>query len=155
MTVTEGPMRFALTLCLIVSVTACGGSSTTPTAISVGAANATNIAGTWNGTIASTNNPTVQLKMVLTQSSADVTGTWDSTSVSWSGQISGAVHGASFDGQFKFSGTASDGTVCTGTANVAGPISASTMTWTSSTGVVGGSCPAPLPVGLKIDVQHQ
>lgn len=146
-------MRLALTLCLIVSVAACGGSSTAPTKVSTDTT--TSIAGTWSGTIASNNNPTVQVKMVLTQSAADVTGTWDSTSVSWSGQISGAVRGTSFDGQFKFSGTAVDGTVCTGMANVTGPVSASTMTWTSTTGVVGGSCPAPLPVGLKIDLQHQ
>jgi hypothetical protein len=146
-------MRLALMVCLVVSVAACGGSSTAPSAVA--ANTTTNIAGTWNGTIASTNNATFQLGMVLTQSGADVTGTWDSTSVSWAGQISGTVRGASFDGQLKFSGTAVDGTVCTGTANVAGPVSGSTMTWTSSTGVVGGSCPAPLPVGLKIDVQHQ
>jgi hypothetical protein len=146
-------MRLTLIVCLVVSVAACGGNSTAPSAVSTNTT--TNIAGTWNGTIASTNNATAQLRMVLTQSAADVTGSWDSTSVSWAGQISGAVHGASFDGQLKFSGTTLDGTVCTGTANVAGPVSGSTMTWTSSTGVVGGSCPAPLPVGLKIDVQHQ
>ena len=147
-------MRLALIVCLVVSVAACSGNSTAPTAVSAGTTT-TNIAGTWNGTIASTNNATAQLRMVLTQSGANVTGTWDSTSVSWAGQISGAVNGASFDGQFKFSGTAAGGTVCTGTAIVAGPVSTSTMTWTSPSGVVGGSCPAPLPVGLKIDVQHQ
>jgi hypothetical protein len=146
-------MRLALMVCLAASTAACAGNSTAPSAASAGTT--TNIAGTWNGTIASTNNATAQLRMVLTQSGADVTGTWDSTSVSWAGQISGAVKGASFDGQFKFSGTTLDGTVCTGTATVAGPVSGSTMTWTSSSGVVGGSCPASLPVGLKIDVQHQ
>jgi hypothetical protein len=146
-------MRLVLMVWLAVSVAACGGNSTAPSAVSIGAT--TNIAGTWNGTIASTNNATAQLRMVLTQSGANVTGTWDSTSVSWAGQISGTVNGASFDGQLKFSGTTLDGTVCTGTANVAGPVSLSTMTWTSASGVVGGSCPASLPVGLKIDVQHQ
>jgi hypothetical protein len=29
------------------------------------------------------------------------------------------------------------------------------MSLTSASGVVGGSCPAPLPIDLKIDVQHQ
>jgi hypothetical protein len=38
---------------------------------------------------------------------------------------------------------------------VVGPAAASTMTLTSASGVVGGSCPAPLPTGLKIDVQRQ
>jgi len=146
-------MRIALILCFVVSVAACGSNSTAPSAVSAGTT--TNIGGTWNGTIVSSNNETAQFRMVLTQSGSDVTGTWDSTSVSWSGQISGAVDGASFDGQFKFSGTAADGTVCTGTASVSGTVSASTMTWTSPSGVVGGSCPAPLPVGLKIDAQRQ
>jgi hypothetical protein len=146
-------MRVALIVCVVVSVAGCGGNSTAPSAVSVGTA--TNIAGAWNGTIASSNNASAQFRMDLTQSGSDVTGTWNSTSVSWSGQIVGVINQASFDGQFKFSGTAAGGTVCTGTANVAGPVSGSTMTWTSPSGVVGGSCPAPLPIGLKIDVQRQ
>src|SRR5467141_3034746 len=112
----EETMRVAWILCFMVSVAACGGNSTAPSAVSAGTA--TNIAGTWNGTIVSSNNATAQVRMVLTQSGSDITGTWDSTSVSWAGQISGAVNGASFDGQFKFSGTAAGGTVCTGTAIV-------------------------------------
>lgn len=145
-------MRLALIVCLVVSVAACA-NSTAPSAVSAGTT--TNIAGTWNGTIASTSNPTLQFGMVLAQSGADVTGTWDSTSVSWAGQIRGTVNGASFSGQLTFSGTTLTGIVCTGTATVAGSVSGSTMTWTSASGVVGGSCPVSLPVGLKIDVQHQ
>jgi hypothetical protein len=146
-------MRVALFVCFVASVSACGGNSLAPSAVSSGTG--VSIAGTWNGTIVSSNNTTAQFRMVLTQSGSDVTGSWDSTSVSWAGQISGVVSGSSFDGQLKFSGTAADGTVCTGTANVAGPATASTITWTSASGVVGGSCPAPLPTGLKIDVQRQ
>jgi hypothetical protein len=116
---------------------------------------AMNIAGTWTGTMASSNNDTAQVTMVLAQSGSDITGSWNSTSVSWAGQISGAVSGSSFDGQFKFSGQAADGTVCTGTAKVAGGVTASTLTWTSASGVVGATCPAPLPSGLKIDAQRQ
>jgi hypothetical protein len=145
-------MRLALIVCLVVSTAACA-SSTAPSAVSNGST--TNIAGTWNGTIASTGNPTLQLGMVLAQSGADVTGTWDSTSVSWAGKISGTVNGASFNGQLTFSGTTLTNVVCTGTATVAGSVSGTTMTWTSASGVVGGSCPVSLPVGLKIDVQHQ
>ena len=145
-------MRLALIVCLAMSVAACA-NSTAPSASSAGTT--TNIAGTWNGTIASTGNPTLQFGTVLAQSGADVTGTWDSTSVSWAGQIRGTVNGASFGGQLTFSGTTLTGIVCTGTATtVAGSVSGSTMTWTSASGVVGGSCPVSLPVGLKIDVQH-
>jgi hypothetical protein len=146
-------MRVALIVCLVASVSACGGNSLAPTGASAGTS--MSIAGTWNGTIVSSNNATAQVKMVLTQSGSTVTGSWDSTSVSWSGQITGTMTGSSFDGQFKFSGTASGGTVCTGTANVVGPATASTLTWTSASGVVGGLCPAPLPTGLTIDVQRQ
>jgi hypothetical protein len=145
-------MRLALIVCLVVSVAACA-NSTAPSAVSAGTT--ANIAGTWNGTIASTGNPTLQFGMVLAQSGADVTGTWDSTSVSWAGKISGTVNGASFNGQLTFSGTTLTGVVCTGTAAVAGSGSGSTMTWTSASGVVGGSCPVSLPAGLKIDVQRQ
>jgi hypothetical protein len=145
-------MRLAVIVCFVVSAAACA-NSTAPSAVSAGST--TNIAGTWNGTIASTGNPTLQLGMVLAQSGADVTGTWDSTSVSWAGKISGTVNGASFNGQLTFSGTTLSGVVCTGTAAVTGSVSGTTMTWTSASGVVGGSCPVSLPVGLKIDVQHQ
>jgi len=146
-------MRVALIVLFAVSIAACGSNATAPSAVSVGTP--VNIAGTWNGTIASSNNASAQVGMVLTQSGSAVTGTWTSTSVAWSGQISGTVSGASFDGQFRFSGTTADGTVCTGTANIVGPVSTSTMTWTSTSGVIGVSCPAPLPIGLRIDVQRQ
>ena len=146
-------MRLALIVCLVVSVSACSGNSTGPTSAS--GDNAVNIAGAWNGTIVSSNNETMQVKMVLTQSGTQVSGTWDSSTVRWSGDISGAVSGSKFDGQFKFSGMASDSTMCTGTATVTGAATDSTMTWTSANGVVGGACPAPLPIGLRIEVQRQ
>ena len=51
--------------------------------------------------------PTAQVRLVLTQSGSDVSGSSDRRP--WAGgQISGAVSGFSFRGQFKFSGTASD-----------------------------------------------
>ena len=146
-------MRIALLVCVVACVSACGGSSVSPSDASGGAA--TNIAGTWNGTVVSSNNPDEQLTMVLTQSGSDVNGTWQSTSVGWDGQISGTVSSSSFAGKFSFSGTVSNGTVCTGSADMVGSAAISTMSWTSASGVVGGSCPAPLPVGLKIDLQKQ
>jgi len=146
-------MRIALLVCVVACVSACGGNSVSPSGASGSAA--TNIAGTWNGTVVSSNNSDQQLTMVLTQSGSDVSGNWNSTSVNWNGQVSGTVNSSTFSGKITFSGTASNGTVCTGTADVAGPATTSTMSWTSANGVVGGSCPAPLPVGLKIDLQKQ
>jgi hypothetical protein len=147
-------MRVALIVCLVVSVSACSGSPAEPTALSSGTT-AMNIAGTWDGTIVSSNNATVQVKMVLTQSGSAVSGTWDSSSVAWSGEVAGTISGSTVNGQFKFSGTAANGTVCTGTAAVAGSATSTTLTLTSADGVVGGACPAPLPVALRIDVQRQ
>ena len=146
-------MRFALIVCLIGATAACRGSSAAPTPVSVDTT--TNIAGNWNGTISSSNNATMQIGMALTQSGADVSGTWNSTSVRWEGQFSGAVRGSSVDGQFMFTGMAADGTLCRGAATVTGTATASTMTLTSASGVVGPACPAPLPIGLTIDVRRQ
>ena len=87
-------MRVALVVFVVTCVSACGGSSVAPSEVSSG--QATNIAGTWNGTMVSSNNATAQVRMMLTQSGSDVSGTWDSTSVSWEGQISGAVSGSLF-----------------------------------------------------------
>jgi len=147
-------MRILLIVCLVVCAAACSGNSTSPTPASLGTA-AMNIAGTWDGTIVSSNNETAQVRMVLTQSGPDVSGTWSSSSMSWAGEVSGRVSGKTFDGQFKFSGTAANGTVCTGAATVTGPATDSTLSWSSANGVVGGACPAPLPVGLRIDAQRQ
>ena len=147
-------MRILLIVCLVVCAAACSGNSTSPTAVSSGTTEMS-IAGTWDGTFVSSNNETAEIRMVLTQSGSDVSGTWDSSSVAWSGDVTGKVSGSTFNGQFKFSGTAFNGTVCTGAATVTGPATSSTLTLTSANGVVGGACPAPLPVDLRIDAQRQ
>ena len=75
-------------------------------------------AGTWNRTVVSSNNQTAQVKMDSLNpgpTSADL----EFDVVSWNGQISGTVSASSFSGRFKFSGTALEGTVCTGTATIA------------------------------------
>jgi len=146
-------MRVALIVCLIVGAAACGGSSVAPSSLSSGTT--ASVAGNWNGTIASSNNDTADVDIALTQSGSDVRGTWKSTTVLWTGDVSGAVGGSTFNGQFTFSGTASNGTVCSGTATVAGAVTASTMTLTSASGVVGAACPAPLPTGITIDLRRQ
>lgn len=92
--------------------------------------------------------------MDLTQTGNSITGTWDGSTLMWSGQITGTVAAASFNGQITFRGTAANNTVCTGTATVSGTASQSALSWTSNTGVVGGSCPAPLPVGIRLDLHR-
>ena len=145
--------RNAFILAAIVLVSACGSSATAPTSTSTTPAN---IAGTWTGTVASSNNQTVQYRMVLAQSSSAVSGTWDASSLTWQGTVAGTISGSSFAGQMTFTGTADDGTVCNGNASVSGATGSSSMSWTSETGVVSNTtCPAALPVGIKSDVQKQ
>jgi hypothetical protein len=102
----------------------------------------------------STNNPTESITMQLTQSSGTVTGTWRGATVAWSGQVSGTLSGGSFSGQLTFSGVALDGNTCTGTASVSGSASNSALSWTSGAGVVGGSCPSPLPAGIAVNMNR-
>jgi hypothetical protein len=146
-------MRLAVILAVTVGCAACAGTSTAPSAVSAGTT--TNVAGTWDGTIASSNNSTEQVRLLLTQSGSDVRGTWASTSVSWSGQVTATLNGSTVDGQVTFAGTASNGTVCNGSAAVTGTASETAMTLTSAVGVVGAVCPAPLPAGITIDVRRQ
>jgi hypothetical protein len=146
-------MRFAVILALTVGCAACAGTSTAPSSVSAGTT--TNVAGTWGGTIASANNSTEQVTLLLTQSGSDVRGTWASTSVSWSGQVTATLNGSALDGQVTFAGNVSNGTVCNGSAAITGTANDATMRLTSAAGVVGAACPAPLPVGITIDVRRQ
>jgi hypothetical protein len=146
-------MRLAMILAVTVGCAACAGASTAPSSVSAGTT--MNVAGTWNGTIASSNNDTEQVRLLLTQTGADIVGTWASTSVSWSGQVTATVNSSTIDGTVTFAGTAANGAVCNGTATVTGTASETAMTLTSAAGVIGAACPAPLPTGITIDVHRQ
>ena len=146
-------MRLVLIVCAAVGLAACSAGSTAPSSVSAGTT--LSLAGTWSGTLASSNNDTEPITIVVTQSGSDVRGTWQGMSVSWTGNVTGSVDASTFDGQFTFSGTAANGTVCTGTAAVTGPATSSSMTLTSAAGVVGAACPAPLPLAITIDVRRQ
>jgi len=141
-------------LCLIAS--ACSNSPTEPGSASLGTS--PDISGAWTGTFASSNNVTESMTVDLSKSGSQITGTWRSTTVDWNGQVTGTVSGSSFNGQMTFNGRALDETICTGTAAVVGSAkteaSSTTLSWTSPAGVVGGSCPAPLPINVVIDLHR-
>lgn len=140
--------------CVIVFVwlvtSACNGSTTGPSSTGT----VRDISGAWIGTLTSSNNPTEQIVMNLSQSAARIEGTWRGELVNWTGQVTGDVIGSSFSGQMTFRGTASDQTVCTGTASIAGSASATSMSWSSTNGFVGDPCPAPRPVAIRIDLRR-
>jgi hypothetical protein len=146
-------MRVALLAAVVAAATACGGSTVAPGAVS--ASTTISVAGSWSGTLASSNNATVQVGMTLTQSGAEVQGSWQSSTVSWSGDVIVAVSGSAVNGTFTFAGTTSSGEQCSGTAAVSGNASDSTLTLTSPNGVVGPPCPARLPVGIAIELRRQ
>ena len=114
----------------------------------------TDISGAWSGTLTSTNNPMVQLGLNISQTGSTITGTWSSTSVTWSGEVTGTMNGSSLSGRLTFSGTTASNSVCTGTANLSGTASATSLSLTSATGVTGPTCAAPLPVGIQIDLHR-
>jgi hypothetical protein len=151
-------MRRLFVICALVAGSACS-SPSGPSSVG----SATDISGAWSGTFASSNNPTMQMDMTVTQNGGTISGTWTSSSVTWSGQITGTMDGSSFNGQLAFSGMAANGTTCTGSANVSGSAGTSSgsgsagtssLSLTSATGVTGATCPAPLPVGIQIDLHR-
>lgn len=145
------PLERATLLVLVcVVLSACSDSATGPSS----AGSVVDIAGSWSGTLASANNPTEPIVVELSQSGTNVSGTWRGTTLTWNGEVSGTVEGASFSGRFTFTGTASDDSVCTGAADVSGSAGSTALSWTSSIGVVGAACAAPLPAALRLELRR-
>jgi hypothetical protein len=112
------------------------------------------ISGAWLGAFTSSNNEPQQIVVSLSQTGPKIDGTWRAEMVNWTGQVIGDVDGSSFSGQLTFNGTVSDQTICTGTASITGPVTRTSISWSSAPGVVGDSCPAPLPVAIRIDLHR-
>jgi hypothetical protein len=143
--------RSALVLALVIS-SACSGSPSGPTSSTVGSV--TDISGAWKGTFASSNNESVPIQVAITQNGSAISATWSGDVIAWSGNVTGTLDGSSMNAQLSFKGVAGDSTVCTGTATATGTASATAITLTSANGVIGGSCPAPLPTGIRIDLHR-
>jgi hypothetical protein len=146
-------MRKLLILAFCAVAAGCS-SATEPSSEGSSLGSSLNIAGAWTGVLTSSNNPSETITMQLAQTSGNITGTWQGTEIAWSGQVSGSLSSGSFNGQMTFTGIALDGRTCTGTATVSGSASSSTLTWTSSVGVVGAPCGAPLPTGIAVDMSR-
>ncbi len=129
---------------------ACASPATGPSSVG----GVTDISGAWSGTLASSNNPTVQVGVSVSQTGSTITGTWSSSSVNWNGQMTGTMNGSSLSGQLTFTGTTASNSVCTGTANLSGAVNGASLSLTSATGVTGPTCPAPLPIGIQIDLHR-
>jgi hypothetical protein len=145
-----GNVRLLAAVLTLPIFAACSGVSTGPSSIGT----IPDISGHWLGTFASSNNTSYEIAVDLTQSGSGITGAWDGDLVAWDGEVTGTVSSTSFSGALSFRGTSEDGTVCTGEATITGSASASSISVSSPTGVVGGSCPASLPIGIQIDLHR-
>ena len=141
-------------LILILCIVASGCASETAPSNDGSLGSSLNISGSWTGLMSSSNNPAETITMQLTQSSGSISGPWRGTEIAWSGQVSGTLSSGSFSGQMTFTGLALDGSTCTGTANVSGSASSSTLSWTSGQGVVGAPCGAPMPAGVTVEMSR-
>jgi hypothetical protein len=143
-------MRRLLVLCTLLAASACAGSSTAPSSVGT----ILDISGAWTGSFTSSNNPDVQVGVRLTQNGSDITGTWQGSSILWSGNVSAKLAGPTLSGQLTFSGQTLDGVTCTGSATISGTVTTTEITISSANGVLGNSCPAPLPVGIQITLHR-
>lgn len=145
-------MKRLLPVALFLSLFACGGGST-PTAPTQ--PTLAQVAGNWTGNlqyVQSNGNQAVAVNMVLSQSSATVTGTWAAASVGWSGTIAGTVDTATFTGLFTLSAPSVAGGVCTGTSSISGPAGGLTLRFTGAG--FTGSCTNE-PITLVWNIQRQ
>jgi hypothetical protein len=80
-------MRRILVVLSLVALASCG--SKTPTAPSY-----PSVAGTWTGTLTSSNFPTMTVQLDLRQTQDVLSGTWSSAAADWNGTIIGTVNTA-------------------------------------------------------------
>lgn len=145
-------MRRNLFVLALLMTSACAGSPTTPTSSTVGSV--TDISGAWRGTFASSNNASEQITVDVKQQGSSINAAWSGDAIAWSGNVTATLNGGSIDGQLSFKGITGEGTVCNGNATVSGSASATAITLASANGVVGGSCPALLPTGIRIELHR-
>jgi hypothetical protein len=109
------------------------------------------LAGSWSGSLESSNFAAVSVTAELSQSGTAVTGTWRTSAGTWSGNINGSNNTASFSGVFAITATGASGGTCAGTANVSGPApeSAQSLTW-SSPGFTGNCDGMPMTLTWKL-----
>ena len=112
------------------------------------------ISGTWAGTLASSNFPTMNITMTVVQSLNCVDGAWQSDPPTWTGAISGIAGADSYAGQMSLEFVAGNGTHCYVVGPVSGSVDQDRILWTG-TGFVPGTCPAVVPKSLVISLQRQ
>ncbi|MEQ1760039.1 MAG: hypothetical protein ABL986_17115 [Vicinamibacterales bacterium] len=112
------------------------------------------LAGTWTGTIESSNFPARTITVTLIQSLNCVDGVWRSNDGEWTGAISGLATMDAYTGQVSFERSEDRGR-CGGIANVAGPSDPSTLRWSGAGFAVRGTCAGDLPQSIVLSLVRQ
>jgi hypothetical protein len=152
--------RLVLAIAFGATLVGCGGSNpAAPTQVVATPPPAVSIAGTWTGTfhahqVNSSGSAfpwTEGIRVTLTQTGANVSGTWSLTGNNTAdrhGTVSGTVNASVYEGTFTYSAKSATGSRCRGTITLSGATSASSIRWTSP-GVVE-NCSNP-PTGITIE----
>jgi hypothetical protein len=135
---------------------ACSASRTptTPSSSSPPAADVVNLAGTWSGTLESSNFPAQTVTLTVVQSGNCVDGGWTTATADWTGAISGYAAADSFSGQFSFERATDGGGKCTAAGPIAGQAGAGSLRWTSNDLSPVGSCTGDVPSMVVLTLQR-
>lgn len=140
-----------LILAIVLAASACASSGAVLPSASTAPSTAVDIAGSWTGTLESSNLATRTITMTIVQTGTCVDGAWATTPKEWDGAISGVADATSFVGNISFE--TSTGNACTGVGVFSGAASTQAIDW-SSTGFTG-TCPTSLPQGVTVKLQAQ
>jgi hypothetical protein len=138
--------RAAVAIALVLSAlphVSCGGSTPpastpAPTTPAPTDPSVPNLAGTWTGTIESTEFAARPISAQFVQSVDCVDGAWKTTETGWSGAFSGfALANNTFGGFVSFEGSLAGSGLCPTATRVTGSASTSAIKWTT---VSDGNC---------------
>jgi len=114
-----------------------------------------NMAGTWTGTVESSNFPTRNITLVVVQAYSCVDGEWKDPAGEWTGALSGLASTDSFAGQISFERAANAGGKCLASASIAGQVVDDQIRWTAGPLSAIGSCSGDLPQNFVLSVKRQ
>lgn len=114
------------------------------------------IAGEWTGTFESPNFAPRAISFTIVQSAGYcIDGAWKDTGNQWTGALSGVATSTAFSGSVSVELKTSDGTLCTTTATIEGPMTEKSIEWTAGTFSPTPLCPGLLPASGVLKLQKK
>ncbi len=153
MRASRSPRAGLAMLGLVILFDACSSSTLTigPTPTPVPSVN---IAGSWSGTLESSNLAARSVSLTVVQAGNCVDGAWLSADANWRGAISGFASADAYSGQISIERTDGSGR-CAGVGTVSGPVDGNTLRWTGSGFTAVGTCEGELPTSIILSLQRQ